>query len=292
HPQRDGRLRADAALGAHRRADDDLARRVSSRSGTTGGRGTALHESAIASAALGRGTLWPRTHGAGQKYYVRAAQNLEQAPALDSKASIIHYSLAMAYRGLGDSRRAELHFQQRGTLQLEPDPLRKALDEVLNSALTYERNADVAGNKGEWAAAAEYLRKAVALAPTRASPRHKLGTALFYMGDRRGASDQFREALRLSPSFAAAHYALGVIHEDAGEHQQAVKAFLSAFESDPLYVDARLGLADALRRSGQLKRSLSEYEGILKIDPGASKARLGYEAALSELNRTIIGSPR
>jgi tetratricopeptide (TPR) repeat protein len=226
------------------------------------------------------------------KDYSRAAQNLEQALALDSKATIIHYPLAMAYRGLGDPRRAEMHLQQRGTLPLEPDPLRKALDEVLDSALTYERNADVAGNRGEWAAAAEYLRKAVALAPTRASPRHKLGTALFYMGDRHGASEQFQEALRLSPGFAAAHYALGVIHEDAGEHQQAIKSFLSALESDPLHVDARLGLADALRRTGQLKRSLSEYERILKIDPGASKARLGYETALSELNRTTIGSQR
>jgi tetratricopeptide (TPR) repeat protein len=73
------------------------------------------------------------------KDYSRAAQNLEQALALDSKATIIHYSLAMAYRGLGDPRRAELHLQQRGTLQLQPDLLKKALDEVLDSALTYER---------------------------------------------------------------------------------------------------------------------------------------------------------
>ena len=122
-----------------------------------------------------------------QKDYARAAQHLEQALALDSKASVIHYSLAMAYRGLGDHRRAESHLQQRGTLQIRPDPLRKELDELLHSALTYEKNADVAGARGEWAEATEYLRKAVALAPTRASPRHKLGTALFYMGDRRGA---------------------------------------------------------------------------------------------------------
>ena len=62
----------------------------------------------------------------------------------------------------------------------------------------------------------------MALAPTRASPHHKLGTALFYLRDRRGAFEQFQEAVRLSPSFAAAHYALGVMHEEAGEHQQAI----------------------------------------------------------------------
>jgi tetratricopeptide (TPR) repeat protein len=220
-----------------------------------------------------------------KKEYGRAVQNLEQALSLDSKASVIHYSLGMAYRGLGDHRKAELHLQQRGTLQIPPDPLRKALDDVLQSALAYERNADVAGNRGEWVDAAEYLRKAVALAPTRASPRHKLGTALFYMGDRRGALSAFQEAVRLSPNYAAAHYALGVLHEEVGEHQQAIESFSAAVKSEPVNVDARLGLANALRRSGQFAQSLAEFERILKIDPGAVRARFGSVAALIRLNR-------
>ena len=234
--------------------------------------------SAAAHYGLGRAAL-------ARKDYVRAAQSLEQALALDNKASIIHYSLAMAYRGQGDHRRAESHLQQRGMLQIQPDPLRRALDDMLHSALTYEKNADVAGNRGDWAAAAAYLRKAVALAPTRASPHHKLGTALFYQKDRRGAFEQFQEAVRLSPSFAPAHYALGVMHEEAAEHQLAITSFSVAVRSDPASVDARLGLADALRRGGQLAASLSEYERVLSIDPGAVKARFGYAATLIRLHR-------
>jgi tetratricopeptide (TPR) repeat protein len=204
-------------------------------------------QSAAAHYGLGRAAL-------AEKEYGRAVQSLDRALALDNKATIIHYSLAMAYRGLGDHRRAEAHLQQRGTLQLQPDPLRKALDDMLHSALTYEKNADVAGNRGEWAAAADYLRKAVALAPTRASPRHKLGTALFYLKDRRGALEQFQEAVRLSPGYAQAHYALGVIYEDAGEHRQAIESFSTALQLDPAYAEARLGLANALRRSGRAGR--------------------------------------
>ena len=41
--------------------------RGGARSGTTGRRRTALHESAVARTSLGRGALWPRPHGAGQK---------------------------------------------------------------------------------------------------------------------------------------------------------------------------------------------------------------------------------
>jgi tetratricopeptide (TPR) repeat protein len=227
---------------------------------------------------LGRAAL-------ARKDFVRAAQSLEQALALDNKASIIHYSLAMAYRGLRDHQRAESHLQRRGTLQIQPDALRKGLDELLHSALTYERNADVAGNRGEWTAAAEYLKKAVAMAPTRASPRHKLGTALFYLRDRRGALEQFQEAVRLSPGFAGAHYALGVLHDEAGEHDRAIDSYSAAIKSEPAHVDARLGLANALRRSGRLDASLSEYERVLKIDPGVVKARFGYAAALIRLTR-------
>ena len=156
---------------------------------------------------------------------------------------------------------------------------------MLPTAPTYENHADVAGNRGEWADAAEYLKKAVALAPARASPRHKLGTALFYLKDRRGAFTQFQEAVRLSPNFAGAHYALGVMHEEAGEREQAIESYSAAVKSDPAHVDARLGLANALRRSGQLGASLSEYERVLKIDPGAVKARFGYAASLIRLHR-------
>ena len=129
---------------------------------------------------------------------------------------MIHYSLAMAYRGLGDQQRAESHLQQRGTLQTKPDPLIKALDELLNSALTYERNADVAGSRGEWSEAAEYLRKAVALAPDARIAASQVGDRALLPEDRRGAVEEFQEALRLSPDFSAAHYALGVLHDEAG----------------------------------------------------------------------------
>jgi tetratricopeptide (TPR) repeat protein len=234
--------------------------------------------SAAAHYGLGRAAL-------ARKDFARAVHSLEQALAIDNQASVIHYSLAMAYRGLGDHQRAESNLRRRGTIPIQPDPLRKALDDMLQSALTYERNADLAGNRGEWTAAAEYLRKAVALAPTRASPRHKLGTALFYLKDRPGAFEQFQEAVRLSPTFAGAHFALGVLHEDAGEYALAIDSYSAAIQSDPAHVDARLGLANALRRSGRLVASLQEYERVLAIDPGLVKARFGYVAALVRLGR-------
>ena len=130
----------------------------------------------------------------------------------------------------------------------------------------------------------------MALAPTRASPRHKLGTALFYQKDRRGAFEQLQEAVRLSPSFAPAHYALGVMHEEAAEGSAGRRVLFRHSRMDPTSVDAQLRLADALRRGGQLAASLSEYERVLSIDPGAVKARFGYAATLIRLHQSSRGS--
>jgi tetratricopeptide (TPR) repeat protein len=218
--------------------------------------------------------------------YARAAHHLEQALAFDDKRSIIHYSMAMAYRGLGDSQRAESHLRQFGTERHQPDdPLMKLLDGLLDSALSYETRGDAALKKGDWAAAVEYFRKGVALAPERAALHHQLGTALFYTGDRSGAVEQFQEAVRLAPTFAKAHYSLGVIQESIGQHQQAVKFFSSAVAAQPDYAEARLHLANALRRSGQVEASLSQYEQIFGIDPTIVEAPFGYIAALIRLKR-------
>ena len=218
--------------------------------------------------------------------YVRAAQHLEHALTLDEKGSIIHYSLAMAYRSLGDSQRAESHLQQFGTERLQPDdPLMKELDGLLDSALSYETHGEAALKKGDWAAAVEYFRKGIALAPERASLHHLLGTALFFSSDRRGALEHFQEAVRLAPTFAKAHYSLGVIQESLGQHQQAVKYFAAAVASQPDYAEARLRLANALRRSGRSEASLSQYDQIFGIDPSVVEARFGYAAALIRLKR-------
>ena len=67
HPEGDGRVRTGAAADADRRADDDVAWGGSARSGKAGCRRTAVRESSVARASLGRGALRTWTCGAGQK---------------------------------------------------------------------------------------------------------------------------------------------------------------------------------------------------------------------------------
>jgi tetratricopeptide (TPR) repeat protein len=236
-------------------------------------------KSAAAVFGLGRAALARRSYGT-------AVEHLEQALALDRPASIIHYPLALAYRGLGDLKRAEAHLQRRGDIAVgRSDPLLQELEGVLHSAVAYESQGIATLNRGEFAAAAALFRKAVVLAPDNVAVRHRLGTALFLSSDRPAALEQFHEVLRRSPQFAKAHYSLGVILASDGRHAEAMERFSAAVKFDTNYLEARLVLADALRQQGRLQDSLFQYERILAIDPRLADARFGYAMTLIRLKR-------
>jgi tetratricopeptide (TPR) repeat protein len=131
---------------------------------------------------------------------------------VDPRATIAHYPLGLAYRGLGDTARAEAHLRQQGGLEIgPPDPLMAELRGLVHGAAAEENRGIRALDSGDYPAAVAAFRKGVALAPDNPSLRHKLGTALSLAGDTRGAVEQFQETVRRAPDFAQAHYSLGVL---------------------------------------------------------------------------------
>ena len=180
----------------------------------------------------------------------------EQALSADPRASIAHYPLALAYRGLGDTAKAEAHLRQRGSVEVgPPDPLMVELRGLLHGAVAEENRGIRALDSGDFAAAAAHFRKGIELAPDNPSIRHKLGTALSLTGDTRGAFEQFEETVRRSPGFSQAHYSLGVLLAASGRYQEAIERFSTAVRYEPDYVEARLRLAELQRRAGRPGRS-------------------------------------
>ncbi|MEO8256412.1 MAG: tetratricopeptide repeat protein [Acidobacteriota bacterium] len=228
---------------------------------------------------LGRTALARQDHS-------RAVDYLEQALSLDPKARVIHYPLAMAYRGMGNLDQAEAHLRQRSPGEIvPPDPVRQQLDGLLESAVAYEVRGAHALDEGQWTAAADYFRKGIELAPTEPSLRHKLGTALAMTGDTAGATQQFEEVTRRWPTFAKAQYSLGVILAANGRHRDAIDHFAAAVRSEPAYVEPQLQWAEALRNSARFEESLSHYQQAMHLDPRLAEARLGYAMALAGLKR-------
>jgi tetratricopeptide (TPR) repeat protein len=218
--------------------------------------------------------------------YARAADSLEQALSIDPRASMVHYPLALAYRGMGNLERAEAHLRQRGGVEIgPPDPLMQALTGLLHSAVAYENSGIRALDGGDWASAVTAFRKGLELAPDSVSLRHRLGTALSLSGDTEGAFEQLQDAVRRSPGYAPAQYSLGVLLAAAGRQADAIDRFSAAVRNDPDYVEARLQLAELLQRTGRPDASLPHYARVIASDPRAAAARFGYAMALIRLQR-------
>jgi tetratricopeptide (TPR) repeat protein len=194
--------------------------------------------------------------------FSRAAESFERALVIDPRVSIVHYPLALAYRGLGEMDRANAHLQKRGDVEVGPaDPLMQALAGLLHSAVAYEKRGIRALDGGDWATAAASFRKAIELAPDNASLHHRLGTALSQTGDTRGAMDEFREAIRRAPGYAPSHFSLGVLLASSEHDSEAIEQFTAAVRYEPGYADARLQLAGALirmKRYGEAHAQLVE----------------------------------
>jgi tetratricopeptide (TPR) repeat protein len=231
-----------------------------------------------------------------RKDYARAASVLEEALRVDPAAASLHSPLAMAYRGLGDPARAAVHLRQwKNTEVVVADPVRMELDLSLQSGLSFELRGVRALEARDFKAAEGFFREGVKLTDGSTalgrSLRHKLGTALFLMGDLPGAVAQFRDTVRLAPpgghddSAAKAHYSLGVLMASAGLGPQAIEHLTAAVAYNPNYVEALVALGDALRRQGRVADSLPRYESALKVNPRSTEARFGYGIGLVRMGR-------
>ena len=216
----------------------------------------------------------------------QASRHLEQALALDPRPSRIQSQLATAYRRLGDVAHAESIARAAGQREPEPDdPLLEKLDEILESSRAYEARAQRALDEGKLGEAVAFYRTSGKLAPTDASPREHLGTALFLAGDLAGARAAFEDAIRVAPRFARAHYSLALLLDSTRDRAGALRELTIAIEVDPSYVDAHLALGDMLRRARRFDDALDEYGSALGLDPGSPTGALGQAMVLGDAMR-------
>src|SRR6185503_6546999 len=148
----------------------------------------------------------PAAHyGLGQvavskRSYADAVDHFQKTLAEVPEANRVHYSLAMAYRGLGDAEKAKAHLAQQGPVGVRvADPLVDGLRDLITGERVYLARGKVAFEAQRYADAVTEFRKAVAAKPDSVTARINLGAALTQVGDVNGAVEQFEEALRLEP---------------------------------------------------------------------------------------------
>lgn len=230
-------------------------------------------------------------YGAGRAALARrddeaAVNALEEALALAPEANGIHYPLAMAYRRLGNPERARAHMARQGEVEPRPDdPVLQEIEQRFESALLLDFRGGEALAAGNWAAAADFFDRALALDPDRANLRHRLGTALWRMGDARGAEAAFERIIEVTPEYSEAHFNLAMILAQTDRLGAAIERLRTVLGRKPGYLGARLALARLLAMDGHADEAQAEYAAALALAPLDATATLGAAMTLGLLER-------
>jgi tetratricopeptide (TPR) repeat protein len=237
----------------------------------------------IAAAYYGLGQI-----ALSQRNYAEAIADFEKTLELVPAANRVHYSLAMAYRGLGDAEKAKAHLAQQGTVGLRVfDPLLDGLRELIVGERVYLARGKVAFEARRYADAVTEFRKAVAEQPDSVTAHINLGAALTQVGDVTGAIEQFEEALRLDPAKVNAHYNLAVLLAGQNKHELAITHLRSVLKTDENDLNARFLLARELKNTGRLDEALAEYARMAYLLAASSKLELRNGARSLELAQDV-----
>jgi tetratricopeptide (TPR) repeat protein len=239
------------------------------------------HPSAAAAAHAGLARI-----GVTRNQHRLAAEHYESALTLQPQATRLHYPLALAYKELGETARAEEHLLLRGDAPVAfPDPLAAALDSTAVGAALHIERAGIALAEGRREEAVAEYRRALTTDPDNANAHGDLGMLLAAAGNLRGAVSELEEARRLEPNNPAHVESLARALAAGGKEEEALPLFRQAVELDPARAAGHLHLAAALARTGHYPEARASFDRALELDPGGSAARLGRAEVLLELDR-------
>lgn len=225
-------------------------------------------KNAAALNGLGQVALSLRRYADAASYFDKA---LQEVPA----ANRIHYSLALAYRGLGDLAKAEAHLAQRGIVGIRGvDPLFDQLSGLIEGERVHLARGRTALDAKRFADAAVEFRKAVALKPNSVAAHLNLGTTLVQTNDLDGAVAEFRTVLRLDSLNSNARFNLAFVLENQNKHAEAIEELNALLKLTPSDSSARLFLAQVLLKMERREESLKEFLTISETEPDNEEALL------------------
>jgi tetratricopeptide (TPR) repeat protein len=189
---------------------------------------------------------------------------LKRIPA----ANRLHYSLALAYRGLGNQEQAREHLRLRGMVGIRPDdPFSDELAETARG----ERLALIRGREAYRAARYEEARglfdEALAFAPNSVRALTDRAAASAALGDMESAFGDLERASMLDPGSATVRFNLGRLLVYQGRFAEAVPKLEEVVQQSPKDEAALQLLGLALRRSGQPGKAIPVLETLATLAP-------------------------
>lgn len=159
----------------------------------------------------------------------------------------------------------------------------------------------VAVQSGDYAAALQWIDKALAINSENAQAHSNRGNALDGLQRREEALASYRRAISIEPTFAQAHFNYARMLHLEQRLDEAKHAYDRALTLQPDYVQAWDNRGSLLKAQGSLDEAIASYQQALKYDPGYAQAlsNLGltwntlkhWQNALEAFDRAIAVSP-
>jgi tetratricopeptide (TPR) repeat protein len=233
---------------------------------------------AVARRGLGDVAMRERKFAEAVEYYRAVLDRVPQAAA-------IHYSLAMAYRGMGRMDEAREHLLQRGAEGVHADdPIVTSVHSLVRGERAWVMQGRRAYDAGQFAAAVDAFTKALEAAPSSVVARVNLGSALVQMRRDADAVPYFRDALRLSPEEPGVAEALIGALVRVGRDTEAIESFSRAKTYRPDDEGSLVGVAILLAARERFREALAVLENAHQRFPDRT-------ATATTLARLLSSSP-
>ncbi|MCC7531291.1 MAG: tetratricopeptide repeat protein [Candidatus Melainabacteria bacterium] len=134
--------------------------------------------------------------------------------------------------------------------------------------------------KGDWKAAAEMQRKAIAVNPTDALFRLNYARILDKLGDAENSMQELNTAYRLNPKDTSVLMALSKKTLAAGQVKDSVRYLEEAVDLYPARSDLRERLSYGLMKNGDVDQSAAQAKEAVRLDPKSASARVTLGSAL------------
>ena len=172
---------------------------------------------------------------------------------------------------------------------------------------SFEQVGDIMKLLGNNQKAADYYRKAIAVAPSDNQLRLNYAKMLDLLGEENSAVNEYnyilgkttdnkdllysleriyKKKLEASPENADLTSNLGAILQKEGKYDEALMYYQKSEYLNPSNVNTRLNVGTLYQQKGDYKTALKAYESVLIVEPNNVNANLYRAQALSEMGST------
>ncbi len=233
---------------------------------------------AVARRGLGDVAMRERKFAEAVEHYRAVLDRVPQATAL-------HYSIAMAYRGMGMLDQAREHLERRGPSGVHAaDPIADALQLLVRGERAWVMQGRRAYEAGEFQSAVDAFTKALEAAPSSVTARVNLGSALVQMRRDADAVGYLREALRMTPQEpGVAETLIGALIR-LGRDDEAIETFSRAASYRPDEEGSLVAMAILLADRMRFREAITVLEDAHQRFPDRT-------ATATTLARLLASSP-